>query len=80
VVEYLQSPIWKNPIMDFIDENCIVFEDEEENRLEYTDVHNKFKALVDKQLEAYIQDLGITPQDFVMACSAAAKKIHTMLI
>ena len=39
VVEYLQSPIWKNPIMDFIDENCIIFEDEEENRLEYTEIH-----------------------------------------
>jgi len=46
VVEYLQSPIWKNPIMDFIDENCIVFEDEEENRLEYTDVHNVSPGVV----------------------------------
>jgi hypothetical protein len=30
------------PIIDFIDKHCIIFEDEEENRLDYTDVHKKF--------------------------------------
>jgi hypothetical protein len=48
VTDYLSSPTWKNPIINFIDENCIVFEDAEENSLEYTNVHNRFKKLIDR--------------------------------
>ena len=59
VADFLQSPTWKNPIINFIDENCIIFEDAEENSLEYTNCHNRFKKLIDGQLEAFIQDLGI---------------------
>ena len=40
VTEFLKSPIWKNPIIQYIDENCIVFDNEEENKLEYTNIHN----------------------------------------
>jgi len=76
----LSSPTWKNPIINFIDENCIVFEDAEENSLEYTSVHNRFKKLVDSQLEGFIQDLGIQPQDFLTACSKAASKVHKNLL
>jgi hypothetical protein len=47
IADYLDSPVWKTPIIDFIDENCVIFEDAEENSLEYTAVHNKFKKLVD---------------------------------
>jgi hypothetical protein len=32
--------VWKNPIVEFIDEHCLVFDNEEENKLEYTDIHN----------------------------------------
>lgn len=47
VADYLASPVWKNPIIEFIDENCIIFEDSEENSLEYTEIHMKFKKLVE---------------------------------
>lgn len=67
MTEYLQSPLWKNDIVSFVEENCCVFENTEENRLDYTDVHNRFKELVERKLEAYIQDLGISPSDFVKA-------------
>jgi hypothetical protein len=76
----LSSPTWKNPIINFIDENCIIFEDAEENSLEYTSVHNRFKKLIDTQLEGFIQDLGISQQNFVMACSKAASKVHKNLL
>ncbi len=36
----LRRPAPQIPIMIFIDENCLIFDQEEENRLEYTDVHN----------------------------------------
>ena len=32
VKQYLVSPIWRNPLMDFIEENCFIFEDSEENK------------------------------------------------
>ena len=59
ITEYLQSPEWKTSIIDFIDENCVVFEDAEENRLEYTNIHKRFQALIEKKLEEFIQDLGV---------------------
>ena len=43
-------------------------------------MHNRFKKLVDGQLEGFIQDLGISPQDFVTACSKAASKVHKNLL
>lgn len=54
MAEYLQSPVWKNPIISFVEEHCIVFEDTEENRLDYTEIHGNFKRLVESKLEAYI--------------------------
>ncbi|CAN0552246.1 unnamed protein product, partial [Ectocarpus sp. 8 AP-2014] len=32
--------------MGFIDENCAVFDTEEENKLSYTTLHRQFKDLV----------------------------------
>lgn len=43
----MTSPVWKIPIYDFIDEHCIIFDDEEENKFEYTTIHNKFKDLIE---------------------------------
>jgi hypothetical protein len=40
IVGFLKSPRWKTPVMIFLDENCGAFEDVEENRLEYTAIHN----------------------------------------
>jgi hypothetical protein len=35
----MQSPRWKMPILSFIEENCIIFDNEDENKLEYTTIH-----------------------------------------
>jgi len=32
VKQYLTSPIWRNPLLDFMEENCVIFEDVEENK------------------------------------------------
>lgn len=37
--------MWKIPIYDFLDENCIVFDDEEENKFSYTDIHKVIKDI-----------------------------------
>ena len=39
VINFLQSPLWATPIHNYIDQNCIFFDKEEENKLEYTSIH-----------------------------------------
>ena len=48
IINFLRSPRWKTPIMSFLDEYCIVFDNEEENKLEYTKIHGDFKKLVEE--------------------------------
>ncbi len=83
ITEFLKSPVWKNPILEFIDEHCIVFDEEDENKLEYTAIHNvfitlylnyiqKFKLVVDKKLEKFVAELGIGFDVFVTACEVAS--------
>lgn len=36
VSRFIQSPSYLQPLLEFIDENCSVFEDKEANKLEYT--------------------------------------------
>jgi len=40
IIGFLRSPRWKAPVMSFLDENCIVFDNEDENKLEFTPIHN----------------------------------------
>ena len=41
VVQYIQSPVFRDPIKEFIDQNCINFESKEsENSFEQTEIHN----------------------------------------
>lgn len=43
--EYIR-PRATRQVMGFIDENCAVFDTEEENKLSYTTLHHQFKELV----------------------------------
>ena len=45
IIGFLRSPRWKTPVMSFIDEYCTVFDDEDENKLEFTNIHNVSKDL-----------------------------------
>jgi hypothetical protein len=60
LIQYLTSPLWKIPIYEFLDEHCIVFDEEEENKFEYTDVHNKFKKKIEEMINQLMADIGIT--------------------
>jgi len=46
--------------MSFIDEFCTVFDDEDENKLEFTKIHNDFKKIVEDLLEELMKELGVT--------------------
>ena len=57
--------------MGFIDENCVVFDSEEENKFEYSIVHQKFQELVDSLLTNHLGNLNVTPEAFAEACERA---------
>ena len=40
IIGFLRSPRWKVPVMTFLDEKCVSFDNEEENKLEFTGIHN----------------------------------------
>lgn len=40
LVQFLSGPLWKTSILDFVDYHCVVFDSEEENKFEYTTIHN----------------------------------------
>lgn len=47
------------PIYDFLDENCIVFDDEEENKFSYTQIHKKFKVMIEQMIETLMAEIGV---------------------
>jgi len=64
VAAIFRSPTWVSPISTFVDDNCGIFEDQEENKLEYTLIHNAFKKLIDELLEAHLIELNVTEDQF----------------
>ncbi|XP_070291083.1 cilia- and flagella-associated protein 36 isoform X2 [Salvelinus sp. IW2-2015] len=55
-----------------------VFDDEDENKLTYTEIHQQYKHLVEKLLETYMQEVGIDEQQFLEACSSPFAKSKTL--
>lgn len=81
IIGFLRSPRWKTPVMSFLDEYCMVFDSEEENKLEFTSIHMNFKKLVEDLLQELMNDLGVTDEQFVQACEKAAQNpIHKKIV
>lgn len=64
ILSFFHSPEWKAPVLSYIEEKWIVFDDEEENKLEYTVIHKEFKKLAEGLIEAMLWELGATPEMF----------------
>merc|ERR1712096_146089 len=69
IVQFLKSPSFKIPLVTFIDENCVIFDEDEENKLTYTDIHTKFKTLVEDLIDYHLNDVQVTEEQFVKACN-----------
>lgn len=81
IINFLRSPRWKAPIMSFLDEHCIIFDNEEENKLEYTPIHSEFKKIVEDLIGELIAELGVTQEIFMQACAnAEANPIHKKIV
>lgn len=73
IAGYLSSPEWIIPLTDFMEKNCSVFDDEDENKLTYTEIHQQYKHLVERLLENYMQEVGIHEEQFLEASSALTR-------
>lgn len=71
MVEYFKSPAWTTEICDYIDDHCLIFggDVDTENSLEFTQIHKKFKKLIEKKLDVFCGEFGIEHTHFVQACS-----------
>ena len=70
IISFLKGPCYSVPLMSFIDEHCLVFDLEEENKFEYTTLHIEFMKLVDKLLCELLEDLGVQPEKLVSVLSS----------
>ncbi|KAL9645657.1 hypothetical protein ABK040_003390 [Willaertia magna] len=68
LVQFLQSPLWLNPIQGFIDENCLVFDGEEEHKLEHTVIHENFRKLIEQLLDFHLKEMEISHEQFIKCC------------
>eukprot|EP00903_Cladosiphon_okamuranus_P009751 g9270.t2 len=57
--------------MGFIDDNCAVFDTEDENKLSYTTLHQQFKELVETLCANSLAEVGVAVGDFVEALEAS---------
>ena len=66
---FLKGPEWGVPVWGFIDDNCIVFDSEDENKLAYIDIFNAFREMVENLLEMHLEEFGVTMDQFVTLCT-----------
>lgn len=62
MVQFLSSPIWRVSLLDFVDNKCIVFDNEEENKFEHTIIHNQFKELVGTLVDGMMEEIGMSQE------------------
>mmetsp|Transcript_60093 Transcript_60093/g.159846 ORF Transcript_60093/g.159846 Transcript_60093/m.159846 type:complete len:408 (-) Transcript_60093:222-1445(-) len=63
VVGVLKSPTWANPVAEFVDLRCDIF-DGGENRHEHFVCHKQFQQLVGDLWEAHLVDVSMTSEQF----------------
>jgi len=82
VLSVLKSPTWVNPIAQFVDDHCFIFDAEEENKFEYTTYHQQFKQLIDDLLAAHLLEVSVTPEQFegFLERGLAGSDLHHILV
>lgn len=69
LVFFLNGPIWDAPVQSFIEEKSLIFEPNNENNPDYIKVYDEYKNLVDFMLGNFMEDIGISSQQFENACN-----------
>lgn len=73
IVQFIKSREFNGPINDYVDNNCSTFDDKDENKLEHTNIHNKYKELVENILTKMLSDIGCSPEQFVKCAELGLK-------
>lgn len=68
VMQFLESDKFDSSVMDFVDENCKIFDSEEENKFEYTDIHKEFSEHIEVLISSNLGELGISSETFFESC------------
>ena len=63
----IKSPTFRNIIKDFIDENCSLFIDIEENTFQQGELFNEFTQLIENLLTDLLKEGGISQEQFLSA-------------
>lgn len=71
VLQFLESDKFDAAVMDFVDEKCFVFEEEDENKLIYTDIHREFCEHVEALISSNLNEVGISNDQFLESCEKA---------
>ncbi|KAG7298012.1 hypothetical protein JYU34_018772 [Plutella xylostella] len=79
LVGFLHGPVWNDPLQSFIEEKSLPFEPadngEVQHRPEYKKIHEEYKDLVDVMLSTFMEDIGITSEQFESACRMSARDL-----
>mmetsp|Transcript_8571 Transcript_8571/g.11949 ORF Transcript_8571/g.11949 Transcript_8571/m.11949 type:complete len:229 (-) Transcript_8571:20-706(-) len=69
IADVLRAPTWTEGIEAFVNEKCVLFDllDPDENKLEYTDIHNDYKDVVETLLAVHLLDVNATPEECALA-------------
>ena len=81
LAQIMASDQFKQTQKEFFAKYCQQFDAEEENKLEYTKIHNDFKKLVEELIGCLLAELGVTQEQFMEACEkAGANPIHKRIV
>jgi hypothetical protein len=70
-LQFLESDKFDAAVMDFVDEKCDAFTDDDENKLVYTVIHKEFCEHIEALISSNLGELGITNDLFLESCEKA---------
>ena len=67
VAKRISGPAFRNPLKNFIDENCMTFIDVDENTFEQGEIFKELNQLLENLLQEVLEDGQLTQEDFLQA-------------
>jgi hypothetical protein len=67
ILQFLESDKFDAAVMDFVDEKCEVFDNDDENKFIYTDIHYEFRDHLEILITSNLSELNVTMDMFLDA-------------
>ena len=68
IVDIVTNAEFQRSQFEFFEKHANTFDVDDENKLEYTKIHNDFKNLVEELIGHLLAELGVTQEQFMEAC------------